>query len=87
MLHDIVEVRHIKDFTVFLVFDNGVQGEVDLSQFVTFEGVFAALSDISKFAEVFVEKDIGTICWPNGADIAPETLYQCLVEQRTSRSA
>jgi hypothetical protein len=40
--------------------------------------VFAPLADTRRFAEVRVNPDTGTIEWPNGADIAPETLYEAI---------
>ena len=62
--------------TVQIRFDDGVAGEVDLAAVINFEGVFAPLRNPERFTELRVEPDIGTICWPNGADIAPETLYE-----------
>jgi hypothetical protein len=55
--------------------DDGVQGELDLEPLLDpFDGVFEPLRDQARFREVFVDSG-GTIAWPNGADIAPETLY------------
>ena len=80
MLRDVVEARHVGGHRVFLRFDDGVEGEVDLSAIVRFEGVFAPLRAPEKFAEFQVAPDLGTICWPNGADIAPETLYDAVLQ-------
>jgi hypothetical protein len=44
-----------------------------------FEGVFSPLKAPDRFAELRVDPDLGTICWPNGADIAPEALYDALL--------
>lgn len=75
MLRDVIEVRPLAHYRVFLKFDDGVQGEVDLEPLLTpFDGVFEPLRDLMRFREVFID-DGGTIAWPNGADIAPETLY------------
>jgi hypothetical protein len=78
MLHDVVEATWLGDHRVSIRFDDGLQGEIDLASIVTFEGVFASLRSTERFAELRVDPDLGTICWPNGADIAPETLYAAL---------
>jgi hypothetical protein len=81
MLRDVIEARVTGGYRVFLRFEDGIQGEVDLSTLVVFEGVFAPLRDHARFAELRVGQHSGTIEWPNGADIAPETLYAALVRQ------
>lgn len=58
-----------------LGFDDGTIGEVDFSE-EDWGGVFAPLSDPEFFARVELDEELGTIVWPNGADIAPETLHQ-----------
>ena len=75
MLRDVVEVQPLGRYRVYLRFDDGVQGEIDLEPLLSpFDGVFAPLRDLARFREVFVD-DGGTIAWPNGADLAPELLY------------
>ena len=73
-LVDVVEVRYVRDYTVWVKFEDGAAGEVDLSS--SLRGpVFEPLHDVEYFKQVRVDTEIGTIAWPNGADIAPETLY------------
>jgi hypothetical protein len=79
MLRDVVEARPVGGYRVYIRFDDGVAGEVDLAAVISFEGVFAPLRAPDKFAEIHVAPDLGTICWPNGADIAPETLYDAVL--------
>ena len=75
MLRDVVEVRPLEGYRVFLKFDDGLHGELDLEPLLSpFDGVFEPLSDLARFREVFVDSG-GTIAWPNGADLAPELLY------------
>ena len=80
MLTDVVEAEAREGLRVFLRFEDGLSGEVGLGDHLVFEGVFASLRDQARFAELEVNKALGTICWPNGADLAPETLRTWLKE-------
>jgi len=80
MLKDIVEVRYIDDHKLFLRFEDGLSGEVDLSG-LAFDGVFEPLKDLQYFARVELREEHGTICWPNGADLDPDVLYSMVAEQ------
>lgn len=79
MLKDIIYVKHLGDHRLQLRFEDGVEGEVDLKQLVRFRGVLEPLSDPAYVAQVAVMKDLGTIGWPNGADLDPVVLY-CAVK-------
>jgi hypothetical protein len=58
---------------IHLVFNDGLEGTVDFSSWL--DGpVFEPLQDPSFFQRFFLEG--GTVTWPNGADVAPETLYE-----------
>lgn len=75
MLYDVVEVEPRGDFRVWLRFEDGLEGEVDLSDLVG-KGVFKRwLDNPSEFAQVRVDPDSGTIVWPGGLDVAPDRLY------------
>jgi hypothetical protein len=75
MLKDIVEARPLGQHRLFLRFEDGVQGEVDIAGMVQFTGVFAPLADPAFFARVTADPETGTITWPNGADLDPDVLY------------
>lgn len=75
MLNDVVEVRPMGGYVVYLRFDDGAEGEIDLGKLITFKGVFEPLKEQARFEEVFVNKELGTICWPSGADLDPCVLY------------
>ncbi|MBF0325188.1 DUF2442 domain-containing protein [Magnetospirillum moscoviense] len=75
MDRDVVAVTRTGEFTLRLTFGDGTVGEVDFASVLSFKGVFAPLKDPSEFAKVAVNPEIGTICWPGGADIDPYVLY------------
>jgi len=75
MIIDVTKAKYLGDYRIRLTFENGVEGELDFLDFLSFKGVFEPLRDLKFFAQVGVNPDWGTICWPNGADFAPETLY------------
>lgn len=76
-MNDVTEVRYVRDYTLWLRFQDGTSGEVDVSP--SFRGpVFEPLRDTEFFRQVRVDPELGTVVWPNGADVAPETLYERL---------
>ena len=81
MLYDVVEVKLIKNYVIYLRFENGVQGELDISELIKFEGVFSKLQDQDYFATVYLNKELGTIVWDNGADFSPSYLYSVIKNQ------
>ena len=78
MLKDIVEIQPLDGYRLRLRFEDGVVGEVDLEKMIQFEGIFAPLKDRATFVQVRVNPDVGTIVWPNGADLDPLVLYSQL---------
>jgi hypothetical protein len=74
---DLVHVTHVEtlgDHRLRLRFEDGTEGDLDFSDRV-WRGVFEPLADPGFFDRVAVDPELGTIVWPNGADIAPETLH------------
>ncbi|HEX5727770.1 MAG TPA: DUF2442 domain-containing protein [Longimicrobiaceae bacterium] len=68
-------VQLLGDYELRLEFDDGVTKDVDLEGELHGE-VFAPLRDPELFRQVAVNPETGTIEWPNGADFAPEFLYE-----------
>ena len=68
----VVRAEYAGDYRIRLVFNDGIDRTLDFSEWLT-GPVFESLKDPKNFARFFV--DGGTVAWPNGADIAPETLY------------
>ncbi len=77
MLPKLCEAKHVADHRVWLRFDDGVEGDVDLKGELWGE-VFEALNDPAEFAKGALDRELGTIVWPSGADFAPEFLYEQL---------
>jgi len=78
MLADIVEVRPMHGYQLYLRFEDGAEGIIDVSELVPLEGVFAPLRDRSFFEQVRVHPELGAIYWPNGADLDPDVLHSRL---------
>jgi hypothetical protein len=74
-LLDITAVEVIGEYRLRLTFEDGTVGDVDFSS-REWKGVFEPLADPAYFARVHVDRELGTIAWPNGADMAPEPLYE-----------
>jgi hypothetical protein len=75
MLKDIVEVRPLEGYRLSLRFEDGIERVVDVSQLISFSGVFEPLKDPGEFRRVRVNPELGSIEWPNGADLDPDVLY------------
>ena len=73
MLPRIVEVRYIGEYTIWLRFADGTEGEVNLERELEGE-VFEPLKDISYFKTFTLHPELRTVVWSNGADFAPEFL-------------
>lgn len=69
----VVRAEYRGDFKVHLVFQDGTEGTVNFEEWLI-EPVFQPLRDQDFFQRFFIEA--GTLVWPNGADVAPETLYE-----------
>lgn len=76
--YEITAVEHLGGHRLRLTFADGFVGDVDLAG--RFEGpqgpMLQPLRDVTYFAEVAVDPELGTVVWPNGADLAPDVLHQ-----------
>lgn len=75
MLKDVVEVRSLGGHRLYLRFEDGIAGEIDVADLISFDGVFAPLRDERRFGEVQLDRELGTIRWPGGVDLDPDVLY------------
>jgi len=70
----VIAARQTHAFVLEVSFSDGVTRLVDFTSYIQRGGVFAPLADPAFFERFFI--DLNTVCWPNGADVAPERLYE-----------
>ena len=87
MLKDIVSANWLGGYCLHLCFEDGVQGVVDLGTVISFRGIFAPLQDPGYFERVRVDPDLGSVSWPNGADVDPDVLCGWLVQDSDDLTA
>jgi hypothetical protein len=76
MFVHLVKAEYCKDYKVWLVFNDGAEGEVDLETELDGE-IFEPLKDKKFFKSFILEGH--TLAWRNGADFAPEFLRQQII--------
>lgn len=81
-MNDVTKIEYKGGFVYHIVFDDGRNGDIDFSEYVGRGPVFECLRDTAFFKKATIEG--GTISWPNGADIAPETLYEKITRQQSA---
>ena len=72
-MYRIIAVSPLEGYRLHVTFEDGVQGDVDLSARL-FGTMFEPLKDPNLFGQVAID-EFGAVCWPNGADLAPDALY------------
>jgi len=75
MLHDVVDAKPLGGYRLAVTFEDGVHGEIDVAVIVPFDGVFAPLRSEAEFSRVFVNRELGSVSWPCGADLDTQVLY------------
>ncbi|MCD4782287.1 MAG: DUF2442 domain-containing protein [Candidatus Eremiobacteraeota bacterium] len=75
MILHVKEAKHLHDYVIWMRFNDGAIGEVDLKDELYGE-IFEPLKEIEMFKSFKVGPDLETIVWDNGADMAPEFLYE-----------
>ena len=76
-MNEVTKVEYRGEYVYHILFDDGVEGEIDFSVYLSRRPIFEPLKDRTFFSKATVEG--GAIAWPNGADVAPETLYEKLL--------
>jgi len=80
MILHTTEVRYLGEYRLFIAFNNGESGPIDLEKDLWGE-MFEPLKDKTLFATARQDDELGTVVWSNGADLAPEHLLDLLHEQ------
>ena len=70
----VISAKPLDGFKIEVEFSDGTQGVISLKDRL-FGPVFEPLKDPDYFEQLTIN-EFGVICWPNGADIAPDTLYE-----------
>ena len=70
-----VSVKVLRPYVLEVTFDDGAIREIDLEGELRGE-VFEPLKDPKLFALAAIDTELGTVTWPNGADLAPEFLFE-----------
>ncbi|MDQ3293680.1 MAG: DUF2442 domain-containing protein [Actinomycetota bacterium] len=73
---DITHVEVLHDHVVRLRFADGVEKSIDLDPYLQGPVFEEVRNEPAVFESVTVDADAGTIAWPNGADLAPDVLYE-----------
>jgi len=71
----LTQAEYLGGYQIRLVFDDGTEGVIDLESELWGE-VFVPLKNIDTFRQFTLNPELATIVWPNGADFAPEFLYE-----------
>ena len=77
----VVRAAYLGGFRIHVTFNDNSEAILDFQQWLK-GPVFEPLREHSYFRRFFLEG--GTVVWPNGADIAPETLYQAATAERSN---
>lgn len=80
----VIRAYHEGRFRIHLTFNDGTRASVDFEPWLT-GPIFEPLKDVAYFRRFFL--DGGTVVWPNGADVAPKTLYEAAQSTRSNPTA
>lgn len=84
MFYSVTEVETRGRYRIWLRFEDGLEGEVDVSELAG-KGVFEAWIKPGFFERAYVDEESGTVAWPGGLDLAPDRLHSDLAGVETER--
>ena len=74
MILHVKEAKYLHDYVVWIKFNDGIEGEVNLEKELEGE-IFSSLKNKNLFKSFKVDPVLETLVWENGADLAPEFLH------------
>ena len=73
-MNEVVKIEYKGGYVFYIELEDMTRGDVDFSAYLKKGDIFKPLQNLEYFKRATI--DGGTISWPNGADIAPESLYE-----------
>jgi len=75
MTPNLVTAEYVSKYTIHVRFKDGMEGDLNLE--AELHGpIFEPLKNLSFFKQFFIHPEFRTLTWPNGADFAPEFVYE-----------
>lgn len=84
--YDVRTVEHLGSYRLRVSFADGTARVIDLEPKLSgpVGPMFEPLRDVEFFASATVDPEIGTVVWPNGADLAPDALHEGVFDAITA---
>ena len=86
-MYDIIKASYLGGYKIRLIFENGKEGVVDLEEYSIMGGVFEKFTDPEYFNKFRINEELGVLYWPDGEDIAPETIYSLAKKYQANAQA
>ena len=74
MFPKLLEIKPLANYTLWLKYDDGTVGEVDLTEF-TEKDVFKKIKDKTFFKQVYIDKETDAVAWNEDLDLCPDSLF------------
>lgn len=74
MFPKLLEIKPLANYTLWLKYDDGTVGEVDLTE-LTEKGVFKKIKDKTFFKQVYIDKETDAVAWNEDLDLCPDSLF------------
>ncbi len=77
----IIKCQPQENYKLWLLFDDGICGEVDLKKLVG-KGVFSAWNSVEFFNSVYIDKKTDTVAWSEDLDLDPYVLHDQIISEK-----